>query len=252
VKRAIVFVHGYTSCPQQFSELGNLFYQQGYNVLIIPVPRHGLADRMTEEQARLTAEELAAYGDRAVDIAQGLGDHVTVVGFSMGGVVTGWAAQNRADIDLAVLISPGFGFAQVPPALMLPTKNFYSLVPNSFEWWDPVLKENIGPAHAYPRYATRTLAQILRLSFAVQSQARQSGPRAQTIWVVTNSNDTAVSRPLIERVVSLWLERAASKIQTYDFPPELRLGHDLIDPLQPDQRTDVVYPKLLEIIDESY
>ena len=250
VERVIVFIHGNTTCPQQFADLGKLFYQNGYNVLIAPLPRHGLADRMTEEQAQLTAEQLAAYGDNVVDIAQGLGDHITLAGLSAGGVVTGWAAQNREDIDEAVLISPGFGFAQVPPALTLPAMNLYSLLPNSFEWWDPALKANIGPSYAYPRYSTRTLAQILRLSLAVQSQAGQSGPRAQTIWVVTNANDNAVSYPLIQRVVSLWEQHGASRVRTYQFPAALRLGHDLIDPTQPDQRIDVVYPKLLEIITE--
>ena len=34
-------------------------------------------------------------------------------GISAGGLVTGWAAQQRQDIDQAVLISPCFGFAVV-------------------------------------------------------------------------------------------------------------------------------------------
>lgn len=248
VERVIVFIHGNTTCPQQFAELGKLFYQNGYNVLIAPLPRHGLADRMTEAQAQLTAEHLATYGDKVVDIAQGLGDHVTLAGLSAGGVVTGWAAQNREDIDVAVLISPGFGFAQVPPALTLPAANLYSIIPNSFEWWDPTLKENIEPSYAYPRYSTRALAQVLRLSLAVQSQASQSGPKAQTIWVVTNANDSVVSYPLIQHVVSLWEQQGTDRVRTYQFPPELHLGHDLIDPNQPDQRIDIVYPKLMEII----
>ena len=50
VERVIVFVHGYTSCPQQFRELGQRFYDMGYNVYIAPLPHHGLADRLTDEQ----------------------------------------------------------------------------------------------------------------------------------------------------------------------------------------------------------
>src|SRR5690348_15642732 len=77
-QRVIVFAHGYTNCPQQFVGLGKRFYDLGYNVLIMPVPHHGLKDRMTDEQALLTAEEIAAYTDQVVDIAQGLGEHVTI------------------------------------------------------------------------------------------------------------------------------------------------------------------------------
>ena len=46
VERAIIFVHGYTLCPQMFEALGKKFYDLGYNVLIPPLPHHGLADRL--------------------------------------------------------------------------------------------------------------------------------------------------------------------------------------------------------------
>src|SRR5215213_8270760 len=82
VDRAIILVHGYTNCPQQFHEVGKRFYDLGYNVLIAPLPHHGLANRMTEAHAQLKAEELAAYADATVDIAQGLGEHVMMMGIS--------------------------------------------------------------------------------------------------------------------------------------------------------------------------
>ena len=248
--RVVVFIHGYTSCPKQFVELGKLFHEAGYNVLIVPQPWHGLADRMTDLYARLTAEELAAYADKVVDVAQGLGQHVTVAGISGGGVITGWVAQNRSDVDMALLISPAFGFAQIPPALTQPAANLYSLMPNSFEWWDPELQGDLGPSYAYPRYSTRALAQYLQLSLAVQAQAKQNPPEVPVIVVVTNANDSSVSAPLIKEMVGVWQRSSTTQVRTYEFPAELKLGHDLIDPEQPFQRTDVVYPKLLELASE--
>ena len=44
----IAFVHGYSNCPQMFMQLGQQFYALGYNVLIVPLPHHGLADRLTD------------------------------------------------------------------------------------------------------------------------------------------------------------------------------------------------------------
>jgi pimeloyl-ACP methyl ester carboxylesterase len=41
--------------------------------------------------------------DEVVDIAQGLGEQVSMAGISMGGVVTAWAAQNRPDIARPIL-----------------------------------------------------------------------------------------------------------------------------------------------------
>lgn len=248
VERAIVFAHGYTNCPKQFQALGEAFYALGYNVLIAPLPHHGLADRMTTEQKRLTANELAAYADMVVDIAQGLGERVILVGLSGGGVVTAWAAQFRDDLDLAVLIAPAFGFAQIPTPLTDPAMKLFRWLPNFYRWWDPKLKETIGPVYAYPRIATRALVHILLLGYAVRVAARRHLPAASAILVVTNANDTSVNNSLTFQVVDLWRGNGAKNLRTYEFDLSLGLGHDLIDPSQPDQRTDIVYPKLIELI----
>ena len=104
------------------------------------------------------------------------------------------------------------------------------------------------PLHAYPRYSTRALAQFLILSLAIQTQARQTEPKTPRILVVTNANDTSVSFPLIQKVVGLWNQHNMVGVQTYEFGAELGLEHDIIDPASPDQRIDIVYPKLMEII----
>ncbi len=246
VDRAIILVHGYTNCPQQFQALGQRFYDLGYNVLIAPLPHHGLANRLTDAHAKLTAEELIAYADQTVDIAQGLGDHVTMMGISGGGVTTAWAAQNRPDIDLAIIISPAFGFKQVPTPLTAAAINLYMLLPNSIYWWDPVLQGEASPPHAYPRYSTHALVQTLRLGFAVQAQVQRLKPAAGKIVVVFNANDDSVNNALTMEVVKKWQAHAAD-LSTYEFDASLKLGHDLIDPAQPYQQIAIVYPRLIEL-----
>jgi pimeloyl-ACP methyl ester carboxylesterase len=247
VERVIVLVHGYTNCPEQFHQLGQRFYDLGYNVLIAPMPHHGLADRLTGEQAQLKAEELAAYADEVMDIAQGLGEQVIMVGISGGAVTTAWAAQTRSDLDLAVIISPAFGYQQVKTVLTAPGTNLYRILPNSFRWWDESLQAERGPEHCYPRYSTRALAEILRLGFAVQAAARRDPPAARSILVVTNANDTAVNPELTARVVEDWREHNAN-LETYEFYAELELPHDLIDPAQPEAQIEIVYPQLIKLI----
>src|SRR5258708_20686465 len=85
-ERVIAFIHGYTNCPMQFAALAETFYQRGFNTLTVLMPHHGLADRLTDEHRRLTAEELLAYADEVVDSARGLGEHVTLLGLSGGRV----------------------------------------------------------------------------------------------------------------------------------------------------------------------
>jgi len=249
VDRVIILVHGYTNCPQQFKELGQRFYDLGYNVLIAPLPHHGLADRMTETQAQLDAEELAAYADDVVDIAQGLGDQVVMMGISAGGVTTAWAAQNRSDIDLAVLISPAFGYKQVPTPLTAAIMNIYSLLPDAFVWWDPVLQTEITPEYAYPRYSKHALVQILRLGFSVQTDAKHSGPAAKKVVVVLNPVDDSVNNPLTMTVIDNWLSDGAT-LTTFEFEQNLQLPHDIIDPSQPYQQIDIVYPRLIDLANQ--
>jgi esterase/lipase len=245
--RAIILVHGYTSDPQEFHELGQRFYDLGYNVLIAPLPHHGLADRMTEEHAKLTAEELATYADRTVDIAQGLGEQVVMMGISAGGVTTAWAAQNRKDIDLAVIISPALGFKKVPTPFTAAAMNIYTLLPDALEWWDPVLKEKVLPTHDNPRYSRHALVQLLRLGFIVQADAELHPPAAKKMVIVFNANDNTIDNEMTMKMVNIWKEHHAN-LTTYEFDAGLKLPHDLIDPAQPAQRIDIAYPPLLELI----
>jgi carboxylesterase len=250
VQNAIILVHGYTSCPMQFSALGKQFYDLGYNVLIAPLPHHGLADRLNDEQGQLAAKELAAYADEMVDIAHGIGTKVDMMGISGGGVTTAWAAQNRSDLDTAMIISPAFGYRQIPTRFTAPAMNMILLLPDSFTWWDPNLKETIGPAYAYPRYSKHALAQILKIGFAVQVKSWITPPAAHRIIVVTNANDMSVNNALTTEVVRRW-QRRGTNVETYEFSSKLGLQHDLIDPAQPDQNINLVYPQLIGLMTQD-
>jgi pimeloyl-ACP methyl ester carboxylesterase len=112
-QQVIVLIHGITNCPQQFVEFAPQFYQQGYNVLIPRMPHNGLADRMTDDLKNLTAKNLRDASNAYVDIARGLGEHVTLLGLSAGGTMAAWVAQHRADVDEVVLIAPMLGIGSL-------------------------------------------------------------------------------------------------------------------------------------------
>ena len=253
--RAITFIHGYTNCPNQFLVLGQQFHDLGYNVLLVPMPRHGLADFMTSEPSRLTAEEMAAYADDLVDIARGLGQRVTLAGLSQGGVLAGWAAQTRADLDQAVLLAPGFGLKLVPTPLTVFTVNVALALPEVYLWWDSLVRFKRAPpappgpdaVQGYPRFSVHGLAQQLRLGLAVLERARQSAPAAAEIIAITNGADLAVENSVTARLVSDWRAHGA-KITAYEFPANLQFDHDLIDPHRDNQQTGRVYPRLIELI----
>jgi carboxylesterase len=150
----IVLLHGLTNCPAQFDSLGRLSFARGANVLIPRLPRHGLADRMTRALAYTDVPELCAFTDRVMDAARGLGDSVTVVGLSTGGVMAAWAGQQRADVDRAVVIAPLLGLGYAPGPLTPAAARLMRSLPNLFVWWDSKARERLaGPRRRRWRWA---------------------------------------------------------------------------------------------------
>lgn len=251
-ERAAVLFHGFTNAPPQFTAFGRLLHDAGYNVLIPRAPHHGLPDPLTDAHARLTAEELRETAERALDMATGLGGHLTVMGLSMGGVMTGWLAQHHASIDQAVLIAPALAFKVIPLRLTPLVREAALRLPNIMRWWDATLKDKApGPRHAYQRYATRGLGQILRLAGDLQTSAARSAPAARKVLVITNANDEAVNNRGAAQLVEAWQRAGATNVHTFEFPVSDRLVHDLIDPQQPRQRTAYVYGTLLDLIEQE-
>ena len=250
VENAIVFLHGFTSCPDQFAALGEEYFNQGYNVLIPRQPRHGIQEFDGSPLKGLTAEELAIFGNDMADIAQGLGERVVVVGLSGGGSVATWLAQERSDIDLSVPIAPFLGIGFIPRPLTRELTNLILLIPDFHQWWDPVHKMSnpLSAPYSYRGYYMHSLFENLRLGFATEEDSKKVKPAAGGILVITNANDESVNNEVVAEFEQLWLEHGEQFLQTYQFEKELGIPHDMITVARPDGRVDIVYPKLLELI----
>ena len=248
--RAIIFFHGNTNSPLQFESLGKLFFQKGYNVLIPRVPHHGLKDRMTGDLAHLTVKELITLCNTSVDIASGLGEHITVVGFSMGANMSAWVAQNRGDVNKAVIIAPFWGWKGLPTYFFKPFIFFLSIMPNKFVWWDKNAKMALmGPTSSYFGFSTRAVGQIMDLGWAVMKAAGCSAPRTKSIVVVTSALDDAVDERNLDKIVNVWRGHTGVTVTRFKFDNDAGVLHDMIDPQQPYEKTAMVYPKLIELIE---
>jgi carboxylesterase len=248
-ERAILLLHGYTSSPRLYVKFADEFFKRGYNVLIPRFPHHGMKNRMTSALKNQTEQELLSVTNEALDILQGLGDQVIVTGFSMGGALTLWAAQHRADVSLACAISPALAYHAVPLALTPLVIQAFLWMPNQFWWWDDKLKDApTPPLHAYPRYSTRGLAHLTNVGLKVRALSRQAKPLAGSVLVVTNPTDENVNNAYAHEIVNNWKALGAQQVRFYEFDPSLKLLHDIMDPDQPYQQVDVVYPILFDLI----
>ncbi len=248
-RRAVLWLHGYTAAPPQFKQLAELCFQNGCNVLVPCIPHHGFKDRLSPEVSKVKAIELASFTDAMVDLTRGLGEVVIVGGLSMGGVMTCWAAQERADISTAIIIAPVLGARIIPADLFKFVAYGVQLLPDIKRWWDPEKKEHCdGPDYCYPWFSTHSAGQISRLGFKVIAFARRRPPAAAKIWMVINDHDETVNKEMIMRLVETWQKANAPQLKTFHFPDELELPHDCISVEQPKGNTRLVYAELMKML----
>jgi esterase/lipase len=248
-KRAVVLVHGLSNCPQQLAQFSPLLFERGCNVLIPRMPHNGTFDREGRDMRFLTAAELCRFSDAIADIAQGLGERVTVAGLSGGGVIVAWLAQHRADVDRTVLIAPAFGVLPTLPVLNDIVNRgairLLQLLPNMMT---EKVRPYDGPKRASSGFATKGLAAMMLQGLAVTRLAKRRKPLARSIQVVLNENDSAVNNAMTRELMRLWERRGVGRLAAYTFGKELGLIHDLIDPEQPKQQTSLVYPILRDLV----
>lgn len=249
-ERVFVLLHGLSNCPAQFSELGRRLFERGHNILMPRVPYHGEENRMTTEWGGLTAEEMLEAANQAVDLARSLGWEVVVAGLSISGATVAWMAQNRDDIHKAVLLAPFLAPAGVPEWALAPLERILLRLPNMFIWWDPKLRENLkGSSYVYPRFPTRVIGETMLLARAVLRESRTLPLRCPAILIVTSAYDNAASNLVTNQLLSNWRSLRDNGVASFEFPSDEQVPHDFIDPNQPNQRIDLVYPKIIGLLE---
>ncbi len=247
----IVFFHGFTSCPEQFRELGQQMFDEGYNIYIPRMPHHGKLDRSQDALKPTSAEELAQFATETIDIAHGLGDDVIVSGLSGGGTIASWIAQEHEDVDQAVIVAPFLGIGFIPTPLNRVVSRVIDDIPNIPMWWDPTTKADnpFTAPYSYPGYPLHALAEYLRLGFATQDMARREKPAVDSIMVINNAHDDSVNNGITDQLVFAWKAHGEEFLRTYEFEDALGLPHDLITPTREDGNPALVYPVIVDSIE---
>jgi carboxylesterase len=244
--RAFVLLHGLTSSPPQFEQFARLLYARGANVFVPRLPRHGHEDRLTNELKGLTPEELIRVAAEATTIGAGLGERVTVVGFSLGGLLSAWVGQHLS-VDRIVCIAPFFGVGWLPNPLAALAGRAVLLVPNVHLWWNPIERQRHGPPHTYPRFPTHAVGRALVFANRLLANAVDEAPLTRRIAFVTNDAEATVDNVGILRLAAAWRRHAGVLVEMHRLSG-LRRSHDIIEPKRRAPLIDQVYPPLLEIV----
>ena len=249
---AVVLLHGYTNCPQQWEAVAEAYAAEGHSVVVPRLPGHGLSDRLTPSLSRVTADDLTSTADLAVDIAAGLGEEVWVVGLSGGGTLAGWLAAERDEVTEVTLIAPLVVPKVLPEVFVGPVARAFRFAPDVSLWWDGTRKEALAsPPYAYPRYTLRSLAAFLAVGRSTQTVEPGRTTDVTRLALVTNENDAAISNNGAEALASALEPMLADDAgrQTYVFDAELGYRHDVVDPQGENaEQLDAIYPVLGPLI----
>jgi carboxylesterase len=249
---AVVLIHGFTNCPQQWMAFASTLHAQGHTVVIPRLPGHGYFDRRTTALARVSAQSLVTKVNAAVDIARGAGERVAVAGLSIGATLACWVALQRDDVARAVAISPFFAVKGYGVAGTRRLARVLGAVPNVFLPWDPFGDGSQIPSYGYPKFATRMLGECLDLAGDVVGDlAGRRWPighpfHGRTVFAL-NGNEPACNNA-VAVLARRRLERSRPETTRLFVWNDLPKNHDIIDPTNPLARTGLVYPRLRELL----
>jgi len=217
-------------------------------VLIPRYPRHGYTDRLNTSIAELRAEHLIALANRSAAAGAGLGEHLTIAGLSLGGILAGILAQTREGIDRSVLIAPMLGLKPIPGPVLGALTKAATLLPNFYMWWNNDLKDRLGPPYGYPRFATHAYAALFDCGLMLMKSARRSAPKARSIAVITNAAEPRLDNRFTYQLADFWRSHGTA-VESFEFAAADGLTHDLIDPGNAAQKTGYVYPIVTRLIE---
>lgn len=236
--RVFVLLHGFTDLPEQFAVVGQHLFAGGDNVYIPRLPRHAERRAPMRSLGRISAEELAQFGDSCVTIARGLGDSIVVVGLSAGGVVAASVAQSRAEVQRAVLIAPAVAAGVLPSDEGRPLVVLASKLPE-------ITRTNAPTDSTRPDYVqgitTHGLAQVLRLGQMVREASADRAPAAKVMYFLLNEADHTVSEQAALELGQRWGARGAH-VAVYQFPASLGLPHNVMEIDARGGNTALVFP----------
>lgn len=216
--KTVVMLHGITACPKQFSELGKMFFDQGYNVYIPRAPHHGFAD--TKQHKNVVTKELVDYANDSVTVATGLGDELGVIGLSGGGAIASWAAEYRTEVSRLLVLSPFYE----PDASQAP------------KWQLPLLKKLYGYhllANAYSGpdetgFSLWALANYLILTDNLKEDP--TGLNLKSIGVVTSAADGVIDHNLAVSIPQTIAAKNDLTLLQRELPKEWNVGHAIVSP----------------------
>ncbi|MBT0772864.1 alpha/beta hydrolase [Kineosporia sp. J2-2] len=232
--KAVLMLHGYTSCPKDYTQLAQLFYDRGYNVYAPRETHHGLRD--VAESSEVSADGLVAYADESMDVVAGLGDEVGVIGLSGGSVLATWLAERRTEsVAHLLLLSPFYrpDSSQAPPIALRPLTVLFGfrLLPD----------RTVGDTN----FTLSGLGQYLRITANLDDEPDNPGLRS--VAVAWSAVDPYIDQEKAVSIPTGLAEANDLKVATHEFGADANLPHNIVAPSTLGARTDEINQLYLDL-----
>jgi hypothetical protein len=93
------------------------------------------------------------------------------------------------------------------------------------------------------------MASTIQLSRNVRQNLAHLPLRIEALHFLITASDTAANNPLTQEIAASLAKSHTATITFDEFPAELNIPHDMIDPSQPHANTEIAYKKVLELLD---
>ena len=92
------------------------------------------------------------------------------------------------------------------------------------------------------------MANTIELSRDVRDHLASHPLRASRMAILTSACDMGVNNEQTNQLAAQGQRKNPGRVSIYEFPKALGIPHDMIDPNQPDAKTQITYPKVLELL----
>ncbi|HAA30183.1 MAG TPA: alpha/beta hydrolase [Cyanobacteria bacterium UBA8553] len=189
--------HGFTAGPYQFEPLGEALFQAGYNVLVPLQPGHGVAGNWCRNNPPPLPTDIQVYKQFVLDWVQQakpLGKQLVIAGYSTGGALAAWLAQEHPqNIEKTLLFAPYLSGNNKLVDWLVQILPFY------YEWFNKDNPGNFG----YEGYMIPALRFFLDMGQQILERAKNTS--ATPILMVSSESDRATNlqkqRNLFEAVL---------------------------------------------------
>jgi len=217
--KVFLFFHGFTAGPYQFEPLGKALFQEGYNVLVPLQPGHGIAGNWDGDNPPPLPEDPQVYQQFVLEWVQQaklLGQQLILGGYSSGGTLAAWLAQEHPqEIEKTLLFAPYLS------GMNKLVDWFVEIIPFYYEWLNKDNPGNFG-YDGFPIPAARIF-----LDMGEEILDRAKNTPATPMLIVSSESDQATNlhehRELFEAVL-----KHQPKSWYHCFDKELDIPHTMM------------------------